>query len=105
MSRLLDGEARVIVRSASPNVDQEFVPLAAQRLALWPLVALASVLVGALIAMAHGYGYHRDELYFLVAGEHLAWSYPDQGPLTPLIAHLMSEIAPASLTVLRVPLR
>jgi hypothetical protein len=32
-----------------------------------------------LIVFAGGYGYHRDELYFLVAGEHLAWAYPDQG--------------------------
>jgi 4-amino-4-deoxy-L-arabinose transferase-like glycosyltransferase len=52
---------------------------------------------------ASGYGYHRDELYFLAAGHHLAWAYADQGPLTPLIARAMSEVAPDSLTVLRLP--
>jgi hypothetical protein len=73
------------------------------RLATVALAAPALVVAVLLIAFAGGYGYHRDELYFLAAGNHLAWAYPDQGVLTPLIAHLMSVIAPGSLTVLRVP--
>jgi hypothetical protein len=73
------------------------------RRALLPLCALAASLSVILIVFAGGYGYHRDELYFLEAGRHLAWGYADQGPLTPLLAHLMDELSPGSLTILRLP--
>ena len=66
---------------------------------------IAAVVVVVLVALASGYGYHRDELYFIAAGKHLDWAYADQGPLTPLIARAMTEIAAGSLMVLRVPRR
>lgn len=65
------------------------------------LIAAAVTVV--LVAVASRYGYHRDELYFLACARHLDWAYADQGPLTPLIARAMSEIAPDSLTLLRLP--
>jgi hypothetical protein len=65
---------------------------------------LVSKLLGVLLLATSGrYGYHRDELYFLEAGRHLAWGYPDQPPLVPVIARTMSEIAPHSLVLLRLP--
>ena len=66
-------------------------------------LAIAGGVTALLLAFASGYGYHRDELYFLAAGHHLAWAYADQGPVTPLIARGMSDVAPDSLTVLRLP--
>jgi 4-amino-4-deoxy-L-arabinose transferase-like glycosyltransferase len=72
-------------------------------LAFGALLGVAGFVVVVLVAFAGGYGYHRDELYFLVAGDHLDWAFADQGPLTPLVAHVMDAIAPGSLTVLRVP--
>jgi Dolichyl-phosphate-mannose-protein mannosyltransferase len=67
------------------------------------LALVVAAVVVVLVAFASGYGYHRDELYFLAAGHHLAWGYADQGPVTPLIARAMSEISADSLTVLRLP--
>lgn len=67
-----------------------------------PALIAAATFV-ALVAFSSGYGYHRDELYFVAAGHHLDWAYADQGPVTPLIARAMSEIAPNSLVALRLP--
>jgi hypothetical protein len=67
-----------------------------------PLIAAGSVFV-LLVAVSGRYGYHRDELYFLAAGHHLAWGYPDQPPFVPALARVMSAIAPGSLPVLRLP--
>jgi hypothetical protein len=69
----------------------------------WGSLAVAGGVFAILVAFAARYGYHRDELYFLEAGRHLAWGYPDQPPLAPLMARLMNDLAPGSVTVLRLP--
>src|SRR5271156_5730569 len=50
-----------------------------------------------------GYDYFRDELYFIVCGEHPAWGYVDQSPLIPLLAALLYHLFPGSLVMLRLP--
>ena len=74
----------------------------AVRLSGWVgAIAAAQFLV--LVATSTRYGYHRDEMYFIVAGSHPAFGYPDQPPLVPLLSWAMHELAPGSLLVLRLP--
>jgi 4-amino-4-deoxy-L-arabinose transferase-like glycosyltransferase len=68
-----------------------------------PVAGLAGTVAALLVATSGGYGPHRDELYFVQAGRHPAWGYPDQPPLTPLLARLMDELVPGSLIALRLP--
>ena len=67
-----------------------------------PVGAICAGIFTLLLAVSNRYGWHRDELYFLEAGKHhLAWGYVDQPPFTPFLARLADQLAPGSLTVLR----
>ncbi|MBA2954904.1 glycosyltransferase family 39 protein [Nocardioides sp. CGMCC 1.13656] len=67
------------------------------------VAVVVAVLELGLVLLAPYYGPHRDELYFVAAGQHLAWGYPDQPALTPLLARLADLVAPGNLVVLRIP--
>jgi hypothetical protein len=49
-----------------------------------------------------GYGFFRDELYFLVCGHHLAWGYVDQPPMVALQARLAEMLFGLSPTGIRI---
>jgi hypothetical protein len=53
------------------------------------------------IAVAGGYGYQRDELYFISCAQHLAWGYVDQPPLIALVARVALTLFGGSLYGLR----
>ncbi len=77
------------------------------RPALW-LAALFAVLtflihfLSSLWGSHLGYGFFRDELYFLVCGHHLAWGYVDMPPLAALQARLAEILFGLSPTAIRI---
>ncbi len=48
-----------------------------------------------------GYGYFRDELYYLACAEHLDWGYVDQPPLVALYAWFGRSVLGGSLEAIR----
>jgi hypothetical protein len=65
------------------------------------IALIAAVACAVELAVSTRYGYHRDELYFLAAGQHPAFGYVDQPPLTPLLARLTAIASGNSLFALR----
>jgi Dolichyl-phosphate-mannose-protein mannosyltransferase len=73
------------------------------RFAVVEIGVVVAVLAALQLIMVNRYGPHRDELYFVSAGERLAWGYPDQPIFAPLLARLATELAPHNLLALRLP--
>ena len=92
-----DAPARPSAAETGPATANRLAPFAH-----WVWV-VAGAVTAVLLGFAGRYGYHRDELYFLLCGRHLAWGFVDQPPLTPAIARLTDVLAPGNLVVLRTP--
>lgn len=63
------------------------------------LVAAAFVAIE--LAVSSRYGFQQDELYFIVAGHHLAFGYVDQPPLAPLLTRI-TDILGVNPTAVRI---
>jgi Dolichyl-phosphate-mannose-protein mannosyltransferase len=65
------------------------------------VLVVAGLMVAGLLAVSGAYGFHRDELYFIVAGRHPSFGYADQPPLTPLLSAASVAILGLSPTAVR----
>lgn len=85
-----------VVRSADPSLRS------AVRLALL-FAAIKLVLhIATNLWQAHlGYGYFRDEMYYIACGRHLAWGYVDHGPIVAVQAKLALALFGKSLAGIR----
>ncbi len=68
----------------------------------WPVLLVAGLMLAALLAVAGAYGFHGDEMYYVVAGQHAAFGYVDQPPLTPLLSAASVALLGVSPTAVRV---
>jgi hypothetical protein len=75
--------------------------------ALWLAVIFASAKLlltfGLTLYMQKiGYGYFRDEFYYIACGRHLAWGYVDHGPVVAVQARLGELLFGDSLFAIRI---
>jgi hypothetical protein len=70
-----------------------------------PLLAwvIAVVFVAVELLLSDRYGFLQDELYFIVAGHHLAFGYVDQPPLAPLLTRITSVLGVSPTAIRIVP--
>jgi hypothetical protein len=67
----------------------------------WPVLAVAGAMFAGLMALSGAYGFHGDEMYYVVAGQHPAFGYVDQPPLTPLLSAASVALFGVSPTAIR----
>ncbi len=65
------------------------------------LIALPAAKLVLHLAVGRGYGYHRDELYYLVCADHLDWGYVDHPPFAVMVLAAARAILGDSIPAIR----
>src|SRR5262245_45116842 len=89
--------------ASSPQTAVPGRPAPASRTDRVPVLAwvIGAVFVAVELALSGRYGFQQDELYFIMAGRHLAFGYVDQPPLVPLLTRI-TDILGVSPTAVRI---
>jgi hypothetical protein len=87
-----------MTRSAAISSDRRMSSLAVP----WSVLLVAGLMIAGLLAVSGAYGFHGDEMYYVVAGQHPAFGYVDQPPLTPLLSAASVALLGVSPTAVRV---
>src|SRR5271170_6005241 len=86
---------------ARSQLDRAALTQAMQFAVIFALIKLA-IQVGATIYTTHiGYGYFRDEFYYIICGRFLDWGYVDQSPMVAVQARLAILLFGKSLVGIR----
>lgn len=93
--------------TSMPPTQQQFPTLqpfaSAIRLSAAFFLLTAALLIGVSLWQPHiGWGYFRDEMYYLMCGRHLAFGYVDQGPIVGLQARTAELVFGRSLAGIRI---
>ena len=65
------------------------------------LVALPIAALALHLAFLDGYGWFRDEFYYVACARHLAWGYVDQPPFSIAVLWVVLKIAGPALAAIR----
>ena len=84
-----------------PDAETPPPPRVPRKQDLLLLGGFALVALAVHLALYRGYGFFRDELYFIACGKHLAWGYVDHPPGAPLIAWVSQKILGETLFAIR----
>jgi 4-amino-4-deoxy-L-arabinose transferase-like glycosyltransferase len=84
----------------SPAVQRPVSPSDRVPVLAW---VIAAVFVAVELAVSGRYGFLQDELYFIVAGHHLAFGYVDQPPLAPLLTRITGLLGVSPTAIRIVP--
>jgi len=95
-----EGSAAVFPHAAVPPVSPQSPVSRSDRVPVLAWV-IGAVFVAVELAVSDRYGFLQDELYFIVAGHHLAFGYVDQPPLAPLLTRI-TDIFGVSPTAIRI---